>query len=446
MQKALFWFSQDLRLQDNRTLHQLLQQADALGCVYVIDPRWFVPNNFNHKLVGAQRWRLICESLQQVREQLQAHGHELLIVHGKPEWVLPQLAVEWGVNQIGHSEQVGWYEQMVWRKVQQQLPHVEFISCWDSTLFSLSQLNITHETLRTFSQFRKLIEKTPLEPLTPSDIQLTELPQCLVAPQLAKQSWLELANYTDSHSEQRLLEGGELSAISHLQRYFRSSAPASYKQTRNELDGWQNSSKLSHFLALGNVSPRQVWQQIKRYEKEFGANESTYWLGFELWWREYFQWLALQLKTDLYRFQGRAGKAPLTSYFSERFVKWCLGQTPFPLVNACMKQLNQTGYMSNRGRQIVASCLVNELGVDWRYGAAYFQQQLADHDVASNWGNWQYIAGVGVDPRGGRHFNLAKQTQTYDLNGDFVAKWQGASELLPLDLVDAADWPVVYSP
>ncbi|MFO6423827.1 FAD-binding domain-containing protein, partial [Motilimonas sp. KMU-193] len=181
-------------------------------------------------------------------------------------------------------------------------------------------------------------------------------------------------------------------------------------------------------------------------ENEFGANESTYWLGFELWWREYFQWLALQLKTDLYRFQGRPGKAPLTSYFSERFVKWCLGQTPFPLVNACMKQLNQTGYMSNRGRQIVASCLVNELGVDWRYGAAYFQQQLADHDVASNWGNWQYIAGVGVDPRGGRHFNLAKQTQTYDLNGDFVAKWQGASELLPLDSVDAADWPVVYSP
>ncbi|MCE2570689.1 DASH family cryptochrome [Motilimonas eburnea] len=441
MKSGLFWFGQDLRLQDNRTLAQFAQQVDALGLVYVVDPRWFASTNYHHKWVGEQRWRLICESLQQLRDQLHPHGHELLVVHGKPEQVIPQLAQQWQVDVVGHGEQVGLFEQQLWRQIQQTLPGLEYISCWDSTLFSLSQLNMTSETLGSFSRFRKVIEKTPLLPRPPYHFELTALPTSLVNREQAKQGWMGLANYGEGACEQRLLEGGELSAIAHMQRYFRSGAPARYKQTRNELDGWQNSSKLSHFLALGNVSPRQVWQQIKGYESEFGANDSTYWLGFELWWREYFQWLALHIKADLYRFQGLATKPPLTSYYSGRFIQWCQGQTPFPLVNACMKQLNQTGYMSNRGRQIVASCLVNELGVDWRYGAAYFQQQLADHDVAANWGNWQYIAGVGVDPRGGRHFNVAKQTEHYDPLGDFVARWQGDAGQLPLDSIDAADWP-----
>ena len=108
-----------------------------------------------------------------------------------------------------------------------------------------------------------------------------------------------------------------------------------------------------------------------------------------------------------------------------------------------MKQLNATGFMSNRGRQIAASCLVNELAVDWRYGAAYFEQQLLDYDVASNWGNWQYLAGVGADPRGKRHFDLDKQTRQYDPEGRFINKWQGQIQNLPLDSVDAADWPLV---
>ena len=85
-----------------------------------------------------------------------------------------------------------------------------------------------------------------------------------------------------------------------------------------------------------------------------------------------------------------------------------------------MHQLVQTGWMSNRGRQIVASCLVNELGLDWRYGAAFFEKHLVDYDVASNYGNWQYIAGVGCDPRGGRHFNLEKQAEIFDPDGVFL--------------------------
>jgi deoxyribodipyrimidine photo-lyase len=107
-----------------------------------------------------------------------------------------------------------------------------------------------------------------------------------------------------------------------------------------------------------------------------------------------------------------------------------------------MRELNATGFISNRGRQIAASCLVNELDIDWRYGAAWFQQQLIDHDVASNWGNWQYIAGVGADPRGGRHFNLVRQAEQFDPDGEYVSRWAPDAASCALDSRDAADWPV----
>ena len=98
--------------------------------------------------------------------------------------------------------------------------------------------------------------------------------------------------------------------------------------------------------------------------------------------------------------------------------------------------------MSNRGRQIAASCLIHELGLDWRYGAAFFEQQLIDYDVGSNYGNWQYIAGVGSDPRGGRQFNLANQAAQYDAGDTFTLKWEGFRPPQPAHVVDVADWPI----
>jgi len=99
-------------------------------------------------------------------------------------------------------------------------------------------------------------------------------------------------------------------------------------------------------------------------------------------------------------------------------------------------------YPIDRGRQIVASCFVNELAMDWRYGAAYFEQILIDYDVASNWGNWQYLAGVGADTRDKRHFNLEKQTQQFDPQNHYIKRWNGDTKLQKLDSVDAADWPI----
>ena len=150
--------------------------------------------------------------------------------------------------------------------------------------------------------------------------------------------------------------------------------------------------------------------ELKKYESLNGKNQSTYWIFFELLWREYFQWYAHHYKESLYKISGVTGIRPLSSFYAERLKKWEQGTTPYPLVNALMNQLVSTGYMSNRGRQIVASCLVNELELDWRYGASFMESHLIDYDVASNWGNWQSIAGVGSDGKK-KHFDLNKQTK-----------------------------------
>ncbi|PKF62014.1 DASH family cryptochrome [Psychromonas sp. psych-6C06] len=439
MKKALHWFSNDLRLEDNSTLSALIEKADCIAFVYVIDPRDFKPNNYHHQPIGKHRWRLISDSLRQLDKQLQNKGHQLTILHGHPEMLITKLVTSHHIDLLGYNKPVGLHERQRWQTVQQAVAYTECISESDNTLFTEAQLSLEEKHFTSFSQFRKRVEKMAIEPFLARP--LTTLPACLELAENETTSiaWQALSPISDNG---HIFSGGELTAKAHLKQYFSGALPSSYKQTRNALSGWHNSTKMSHFLALGNLSARQIWQQLKHYEKQIQKNDSTYWIGFELLWREYFQYLALKLKAQLFAFKGNASTAPMTSFFAERFQKWCQGNTPFALVNACMHELNATGYISNRGRQIVASCLVNELGIDWRFGAAYFQQQLVDYDVATNWGNWQYIAGVGADPRGGRHFNIEKQTAQFDPHKAFITQWQGEVRQSELDSIDITDWPI----
>ncbi|MEZ8147816.1 DASH family cryptochrome [Enterovibrio norvegicus] len=450
MNKAVYWFTHDLRLQDNPTVSELLRKNDEVAFVFVIDPRWFEQRNHHQKMMGSHRWRFLCESLLALDETLRLHGQHLIVLEGDPVEQLKSVLIEHRINTLGCAKQTGWFERTQLARLGVDIPRLNIVSQWNSTLFDEAQFSIMGDVFSSFSRFRKRIETAHFLPLEPCKIWLETLPPPALESTHSLHTQLSRYGVLSSYISQRGHEngyaqdfyGGEQAALEHLNNYFSSRAPLSYKQTRNALDDWESSTKFSPFLSLGTVSPRQVWQQLRRYEAEFGSNESTYWIGFELLWREYFQWLSIKQGVTLYAFKGNASTAPLTSHYAERLMKWTKGETPFPLVNACMNQLNKTGYLSNRGRQIVASCLVNELSVDWRFGAAYFQQQLIDFDVASNWGNWQYIAGVGADPRGGRHFNIDKQTEMYDPDGEYIRRWNGQQGARALDSVDAADWPI----
>lgn len=436
MSNTLYWMTNDLRLDDNPALARAAWSRKLL-MVYCVDSRWFKAHRYHVASMGSHRWRFLQQSLKSLDRALRDLGQHLRVEYGIPRQQLAMLIRQHNISRLVCARQFGTDEISALSFLAKEFPELKIDQVDSSTLFTLDELPASLDSMRSgYTPFRKLAEKAsvaqplyipPSLPASPAQPQ-NRFP----APDIAPAAANDVSPFA----------GGEPAARQHINSYFNGELPRHYKQVRNELDGWQNSSKMSAWLNMGCLSPRRLKAELAEYEKQHGSNDSTHWLYVELLWREYFQWLALRAGHKLFSYKGIAGRSPLTCVHPERYQKWCHGTTPFPLVNACMRQLKQTGYLGNRGRQIAASCFVNELGMDWRYGAAWFEHQLIDYDVAVNWGNWQYIAGVGVDPRGVRHFNLDKQTDLYDPQGHYRARWAPDIPSPTLDSVDAADWPV----
>lgn len=430
---GVFWFTNDLRLHDQPALIEASKTVDELLCIFIFDPRWSQPNRYGLSGIDPIPRQFMIQSVLDLQEQLGELGQNLIIVDGSAHEIFNGLTAELAITHVFRSRNAGFYERRDWSLLQETYSSIQFREIDTHTLFDQTQLPFDEDGLpATFSKFRKLLEGTEYsKPIAK--------PSCLPeTPTLKQQTRISL----DVDAPINKFQGGERAGRMHLDHYFSGRLPVNYKEVRNAIGGWDNSCKLSPWLANGCFSAREVASRLIQYETTKTANDSTYWIYFELLWREYFQWYAHRFGAQLFRFKGIKNKAPLTSFYAERFQKWCSGNTPYPLVNACMNELRQTGYLSNRGRQIVASCLVNELQLDWRYGAAYFEQLLIDYDVASNWGNWQYLAGVGADAKDKRHFNLEKQAQLFDPDKRYVKKWNGDVGTYSLDSVDAADWPI----
>ena len=168
----------------------------------------------------------------------------------------------------------------------------------------------------------------------------------------------------------------------------------------------------------------RIYSEIKAYEDERVSNDSTYWVVFELLWRDFFRLMGKKHGNSIFKIKGTKNEGnPVDKVDWDVFNAWSNGETGIPFIDANMKELNATGFMSNRGRQNVASFLVNDLKLNWLMGAEYFESLLLDYDPCSNYGNWNYIAGVGSDPRNDRYFNIYSQAKRYDPKGEFVKKW-----------------------
>ena len=428
--RHIHWFQNDLRISDNPAIASHVA-AESLLCVYLMPKArpWC-----NLTGIGAQRDRFLRESLGDLRRQLNALNQDLLILEGSPELVIPDLVARFDITEVSTTTTPGSYERNALNYLRQKL--VCPLEIYEgNTLFQRKQLPFELEDIPpTFTPFRKKVEELKVRSPAPS-VELLPPPPATAFDTIP-------ASTVRPHPG-LILRGGREAGLRRLRQFiFDEHKVTTYKLTRNCLDGLTGSSTLSPWLANGNLSAREVAHAIFKFEREEIANESTYWLYFELLWREFFHWRAILDGDKLFRIGGVAGKSRNTTFDPRAFARWCAGDTDFPIVNALMRQLIATGWMSNRGRQIAASCLVNELGLDWRFGAAFFEQQLIDYDVASNYGNWQYIAGVGCDPRGGRHFNLEKQTREHDPDEIFIRKWSGHRPKQPLHVVDAADWPI----
>ncbi|MBL6745306.1 MAG: DASH family cryptochrome [Pseudomonadales bacterium] len=414
--KSLYWMTHDLRLDDNPALLQAAQSEELL-LVYVVDPAWFRVNRFGQLSMGNHRWLFVQQALIDLDSALRDLGHRLCIVEGDPGETIAQILHQIPFQRLVTSQQFGSDELDRIERLKRVHPQVRFEIVDTYTLFDRQSLPMpVAEIPETYSRFRRKAEKISIIAPIPPPATLPTMLQLKV-------DRFPLRAELEFEVCESQFHGGEAAAQRHVKHYFGEDLPLDYKQVRNALDGWENSSKMSAWLNAGCLSTRRMLNQIHDYEESRERNESTYWLYVELLWREYFQWLALKIGKGLFAKDGSSSQAYAGRFDPAGLAEWCEGNTAYPLVNACMRQLNATGYLSNRGRQLAASCLINELQGDWRYGAGWFEQQLIDYDVAANWGNWQYIAGVGADARGGRHFNLAKQTEIYDADGSYRRRW-----------------------
>ncbi|MHA7100440.1 DASH family cryptochrome [Roseivirga pacifica] len=421
MSTVVYWFRNDLRLEDNPGFKAAVEENTAVIPVYVLDESWLYKTQFGIKRMGNFRLNFLLESLSELKENLKAIGSDLLVKVGNP---LEQiLAIYQQFNCAGvYAQALVAYEETTLQTALNHLVPCKFV--WGHTLFHERDLPFRIiDTPGVFTEFRKAVEKnakvrpvikSPLNVKSPDNFG-NEVP----TPE-------KLGFERPFHDERSVLNfaGGESQGLERLNYYlWEKELLGNYKQTRNGLIGGDYSSKFSPWLAHGCISPRQIYWQVKKFEKYIKKNSSTYWLIFELIWRDFFQFVALQHGAKLYRRKGITGKEKITWSTNKHFHLWANGQTTEPFVDANMNELNRTGFMSNRGRQIVASYLIHRMRIDWRLGAAYFEKMLIDHDPASNYGNWLYISGVGNDPRGGREFNIERQTQQYDAEGNYVKLW-----------------------
>lgn len=418
IRKAIVWFKTDLRLHDNETLLRAIKENDEIIPVYCFDETHYKRTEFGFQKTGSFRASFILESLLNLDVELRKRNSGLMILQGNPPSELYKVAKQLGVQKVYAKKEVAFEEKELEEAVEKELwkANCTLEKYSTSTLYHAQDLPFSIKDIPdTFTAFRNKTEKeASIRNCFPSPDSISS--PTISALKLPTVEQLGLPVVQSDPRRAHAFHGGETNGCLRLAHYFfESKAVSTYKKTRNGLLGEDYSTKFSPWLAWGCLSPRYIYQELKTYETKYGANDSTYWLVFELLWRDYFRFMMKKHGQKFFLQNGIKNNKPnFQTHNQEALYKWVNGQTGNDFIDANMRELKLTGFMSNRGRQNVASYLCHDLKLDWRYGAAYFEQQLIDYDPSSNWGNWAYLAGVGNDPRSERYFNIEKQANEYD--------------------------------
>ncbi|WP_182859218.1 DASH family cryptochrome [Flagellimonas aequoris] len=426
MHNHLLWFGNNLRVRDNEALKRAMEGTKLIA-VYFFDPRHFEIGPLGFVKTGRFRSKFLLEGLAQLKTDLHELNISLLTFFDKPESKIPELVKKHGVDTIFLQKEWTSEELGVIKNVKSNLPSsIRFDEVFDQFLFHPEDIPYTPflNIPDVFTQFRKGCEhRVRVRPDLGIPKQMPKNNLIAASTTLPTMKDLSLDEFEPDPRSAFPFEGGEKNAHSRVEHYFWESKKLSYyKRTRNGLIGADYSSKLSPWLANGNISARTIYWAIKQFEAEFGETEDTYWLIFELIWRDYFKYISLKHGNKIFHLKGIKNRTYTWRQSPEILHQWIHGETKDTFVNANMKELEHTGWMSNRGRQNVASYWAKHLQQDWRWGASYFESMLLDYDVHSNWGNWMYNSGVGNDPRN-RTFNTQRQAELYDPNNIFQNLW-----------------------
>ncbi len=426
MATHLVWFGNNLRVKDNQVL-QAACKADNVIAVYFFDPRHFETNAFGFKKTERFRAKFLIESVLALKQNLAKLNISLLTFQTKPEDKIPELIETFNIETVYFQEEWTSEEMAIIHKVKTHAPKTcSFVSFYDQFLFhpdDIPYASFSHIP-DVFTTFRKNCEaNVRVRPLISGPIAKPAKNLVAEPTEIPTLKDLGLEHFSVDHRTAFPFKGGEQEAEKRIQVYFWDTEQlAVYKQTRNGLVGRDYSSKLSAWLANGSISARTIYWEAKQFEKEIIKNQDTYWLIFELIWRDYFKYVSLKYGNKIFQLGGILNREYEWKTDNTKTLDWMNGTTRDDFVNANMLELKNTGWMSNRGRQNVASFWAKYLHQDWRIGASYFESMLIDYDVHSNWGNWMYNSGVGNDPRN-RTFNTKKQAETYDSNKNFQKLW-----------------------
>ncbi len=422
---AIYWFRHDLRLMDNRALVCACEEADELTLVYVRHANEESTTPWGFPVSSPLRRAFRDTAVDGLAVAIRERGGALLELNGAPVTVLTDLSRVIGATRI-YCEDIPAPEERS-DLAALRAAGLDVRATWQSTLLESADLPFDVAAMpEVFTSFRQRVERAGIRPQWP-------LAAPVVFPRMPSSASLPYRPFTPSRLTlgpvagsfpfgDPAFHGTEEAALAHVNRYFRSDLPTTYKATRNGLSGTDYSTKFSPWLAVGSLSPRTVFVALKKHEEVFGASDGSYWIWFELLWRDFFRFWSERHGVRLFRAEGLSTLAP-PSHDPIAYRRWCDGATGQRFVDAGMRELKATGYLSNRLRQVVASYLVHDLGCDWRAGAAWFESQLIDYDVCSNHGNWLYIAGRGADPRQGRRFDPEHQAAVYDPDAAYRALW-----------------------
>lgn len=421
---GLIWFRNDLRTIDNHSLYNACRENEKVIGIYCLDPRHYETTPFGFKKTEKFRTKFLLQTLHELQQNLLEKNIRLLIYYGYPEQLIPEISAKYQIDTI-YSQNEWTSEEILVEQEIRNLITVNWKTYYDQFLFHPDDVPFDDwgKIPEVFTDFRKQLEKKIRVRPT---VSISAKPQSNLIEETTPIPGLEDLGIEDFKQPEKTafpFKGGEIQAKKRIKEYFWDSNKLSvYKKTRNGLVGKNYSSKLSAWLANGSISARTIYWEVQQYEKKIVKNEDTYWLIFELIWRDYFKYISLKHGNKLFKLSGILEKEYKWNQNPKALNQWINGNTPEHFVNANMIEIQKTGWMSNRGRQNVASYWAKEWEQDWRIGAAYFESLLIDYDVHSNYGNWMYNAGVGNDPRD-RKFNIKRQAELYDADGKFQKMW-----------------------
>ncbi len=420
----IVWFRQDLRITDNAALSAAIALSDDILPLYVLD------DDVARPIGGAQRWWLH-HSLLALGNDLLRLGANLVLKHGKSEKIISELLEKYPVEAV-YSHKV--YEPNAIKtdcEIQDicQEKHIEFKQFSGSLLVEPNKINNKAGTaFKVYTPFYKTV------------YPLIGVPEIIPAPRrISQKTKFKSENLEDwgllpknpNWAVNFAWKPGEKSALNKLDKYV-AEGIGRYQDDRDRPD-FAATSQLSAHLHFGEVSPRYIWSYIKQAEiqKKSITRGAEGYLR-QLVWREFSYYLLNRFPgIEVENFNKKFDKFPWEEN-KDQLVAWQKGQTGYPIVDAGMRQLWQTGYMHNRVRMIVASFLTKDLFIDWRLGEAWFWDTLVDADLANNVTGWQWVAGSGADAAPYfRIFNPTLQGKKFDPNGDYVRRWVPEIASLP---------------